>query len=56
MVRESPPIPLYVMEELGKARWLMFAQDSILWTHILIQIAAWGIIFPTGMVLGVCSL
>jgi hypothetical protein len=28
--------------------------DSILWTHILVQTLAWGIIFPTGMVLGVC--
>jgi hypothetical protein len=27
--------------------------DSILWIHILIQSMAWGIIFPTGMVLGV---
>ncbi|KAF2823799.1 hypothetical protein CC86DRAFT_457436 [Ophiobolus disseminans] len=27
--------------------------DSILWTHILIQSLAWGIIFPTGMVLGI---
>jgi hypothetical protein len=27
--------------------------DSILWTHILIQSVAWGIIFPTGMVLGI---
>ncbi|KAF1839018.1 hypothetical protein BDW02DRAFT_564357 [Decorospora gaudefroyi] len=27
--------------------------DSILWTHILIQGLAWGIIFPTGMVLGI---
>ncbi|KAF2272293.1 uncharacterized protein EI97DRAFT_437048 [Westerdykella ornata] len=27
--------------------------DSILWTHILIQIVAWGILFPTGMVLGI---
>ncbi|KAH8733146.1 hypothetical protein GQ44DRAFT_696981 [Phaeosphaeriaceae sp. PMI808] len=26
--------------------------DSILWTHILVQTCAWGIIFPTGMVLG----
>lgn len=26
--------------------------DSILWTHILVQSLAWGIIFPTGMVLG----
>ncbi|KAF2773491.1 hypothetical protein EJ03DRAFT_285531 [Teratosphaeria nubilosa] len=26
--------------------------DSILWTHILIQSLAWGIMFPTGMVLG----
>jgi hypothetical protein len=29
--------------------------DSILWTHILIQTMAWGIIFPTGMVLGVST-
>lgn len=29
--------------------------DSILWIHILIQSLAWGIIFPTGMVLGVRS-
>ncbi|KAF1811996.1 hypothetical protein P152DRAFT_466811 [Eremomyces bilateralis CBS 781.70] len=27
--------------------------DSILWTHILIQTFAWGILFPTGMVLGI---
>ncbi|KAK5164439.1 hypothetical protein BJ546DRAFT_451480 [Cryomyces antarcticus] len=27
--------------------------DSIVWTHILIQIFAWGILFPTGMVLGI---
>ncbi|MDI1491725.1 MAG: hypothetical protein OHK93_002935 [Ramalina farinacea] len=27
--------------------------DSILWTHIMIQILAWGIIYPTGMVLGI---
>lgn len=26
--------------------------DSILWTHILLQSLTWGIIFPTGMVLG----
>lgn len=27
--------------------------DSILWIHILVQSLAWGIIFPTGMVLGI---
>jgi len=27
--------------------------DSILWTHILLQAFAWGILMPTGMVLGV---
>ncbi|KAF2012888.1 hypothetical protein BU24DRAFT_435225 [Aaosphaeria arxii CBS 175.79] len=27
--------------------------DSILWVHILIQSLAWGILFPTGMVLGI---
>lgn len=26
--------------------------DSILWIHILIQAVAWGVLFPTGMVLG----
>jgi hypothetical protein len=29
--------------------------DSTLWVHILIQSMAWGIIFPTGMVLGVST-
>jgi hypothetical protein len=28
--------------------------DSILWAHILIQAFTWGILMPTGMVLGVC--
>lgn len=27
--------------------------DSILWIHILIQAVAWGVLFPTGMVLGI---
>lgn len=27
--------------------------DGILWAHILLQALAWGILFPTGMVLGV---
>ncbi|KAF2637640.1 hypothetical protein P280DRAFT_471836 [Massarina eburnea CBS 473.64] len=27
--------------------------DSILWIHILIQTLGWGILFPTGMVLGI---
>ncbi|KAF1998881.1 hypothetical protein P154DRAFT_523714 [Amniculicola lignicola CBS 123094] len=27
--------------------------DSTLWTHILVQALAWGILFPTGMVLGI---
>ena len=26
--------------------------DSTLWIHILVQSLAWGVIFPTGMVLG----
>ena len=26
--------------------------DSILWIHIFLQIIVWGILFPTGMVLG----
>lgn len=32
---------------------IMIVQDSILWIHILLQMFAFGIIFPTGMVLGV---
>lgn len=28
-------------------------QDTILWVHIGIQILAFGLLFPTGMVLGV---
>ncbi|CAI6333278.1 unnamed protein product [Periconia digitata] len=27
--------------------------DSILWIHILVQTIGWGILFPTGMVLGI---
>lgn len=27
-------------------------QDSVLWAHILVQLTAWGVLFPTGMVLG----
>jgi hypothetical protein len=27
--------------------------DTTLWIHILIQTFAWGVIFPTGMILGV---
>ncbi|KAI1491392.1 hypothetical protein F5X96DRAFT_631401 [Biscogniauxia mediterranea] len=27
--------------------------DTILWIHIFVQIAAWGIVFPLGMVLGI---
>jgi hypothetical protein len=27
--------------------------DSVLWIHILIQLSAWGVLFPTGMVLGI---
>lgn len=26
--------------------------DAILWIHIFLQAAIWGILFPTGMVLG----
>jgi hypothetical protein len=31
-------------------------QDSILWSHIIINTAAFGIVFPLGMVLGVSFL
>ena len=26
--------------------------DAILWIHIFLQVAVWGVIFPIGMVLG----
>ena len=26
--------------------------DAILWIHIFLQAAIWGVLFPTGMVLG----
>jgi hypothetical protein len=26
--------------------------DTILWIHIFVQAAVWGVLFPTGMVLG----
>ena len=26
--------------------------DAILWIHIFLQMAVWGVLFPTGMVLG----
>jgi hypothetical protein len=26
--------------------------DTILWIHIFLQMAVWGVLFPTGMVLG----
>jgi hypothetical protein len=31
---------------------LTLNQDTTLWVHILVQTFAWGILFPTGMVLG----
>ena len=45
IVCPSPP-PMWTI--------LMTSQDSTLWVHIVIQILAFGVIFPTGMVLGVC--
>lgn len=27
--------------------------DSVLWIHIFLQAAVWGVLFPTGMVLGI---
>jgi hypothetical protein len=27
--------------------------DTVLWIHIFIQALVWGILFPTGMVLGI---
>ena len=45
IVYPSPPLMWII---------LTTSQDSTLWVHIVIQILAFGIIFPTGMVLGVC--
>ena len=41
-----PPQPVLTFEH----------QDTTLWIHIAIQITSFGVIFPTGMVLGVCRL
>lgn len=30
-------------------------QDTTLWIHIFVQMLAYGVIFPIGMVFGVCS-
>lgn len=27
--------------------------DAVLWIHIFLQVAVWGVLFPTGMVLGI---
>jgi len=27
--------------------------DSILWIHMALQVLIWGVVFPTGMVLGI---
>ncbi|KAI9807273.1 MAG: hypothetical protein M1833_000016 [Piccolia ochrophora] len=37
----------------SRITWLIVRKDTILWIHILIQILAFGIIFPSGMVLGI---
>ena len=42
------PWPQYTHADRG-------LQDTILWIHIFMQIFAFGVIFPTGMVLGVSS-
>jgi len=40
--------------EGAKGKWVSEEPiDSILWIHILLQTFAWGILFPTGMVLGI---
>ncbi|KAL8909600.1 MAG: hypothetical protein Q9207_000098 [Kuettlingeria erythrocarpa] len=48
------PDPIVGLPPYGvRHSWLTHSQDSTLWIHILIQILAFGLIFPTGMVLGV---
>ena len=55
-VISSDPIVRISLLRRKDADKLTFLQDSILWVHIIIQALAWGVIFPTGMVLGVSAL
>lgn len=48
------PIVCYSLRKLAYGTpYLTLAQDTTLWIHIFIQILAFGLVFPTGMVLGV---
>ena len=55
----SLPIRLYVfsassgIQDLIDAGLQYWLQDSVLWIHMILMGFAFGIIFPTGMVLGV---
>ena len=52
--RPFPHSQLYFPPALSAPAFLTFQlQDTILWIHIAIQLASFGVIFPTGMVLGV---
>lgn len=54
-VSAEPIVYPAVPGQIGRQADTML-QDAILWIHILIQIFSFGIVFPTGMVLGVRSL
>lgn len=49
------PDPIVRHQTLESSYLLTVWQDSTLWIHILLQTFAWGVVFPTGMVLGVRS-
>lgn len=53
----SPRIQLYVLKTSAAQGGLTNdSQDTILWAHISVQMLAWGILMPLGMVFGVCCL
>ena len=56
--RSYPRHPLYQCPSLEAFTYLanLCTQDATLWIHIVIQILSFGLVFPTGMVLGVCYL
>jgi hypothetical protein len=46
-------VPISAHDHPQKETNLNEPVDALLWIHIFLQAAVWGIIFPTGMVLGI---
>lgn len=53
-VNPSPSLLLSTLRVYGLLTWLASSlQDSTLWAHIFVNMLAFGVLFPLGMVLGV---